>query len=221
MTRDEIIELVGRERYTAACAAARADSARPDYGRGADAPLDLPHEIEDPTWSGPEPWHEKLALFFSLYDDMPCYGHLMYARHHYSELGAADRADWWKEVRARLANQDAAVRQPLQYALWCDWFEDPETVEETWAALTGQDAPPAVLQAALRASGPVPYELKAELYERLLPDPAWHQAIAESLHWSTVDVYGQIDKVAARRVLARLEPSPRGLDREELRRRLE
>jgi len=169
MTRSELIDLVGRERYLAACAAARADAARPDYGRGAGADVALPHEIEEHIWWEPEPWREKIALLFALYDEMPSYGHLMYAEHHYREFGAEDRAAWWQAVRARLGSEDAALRQPLQYALWCGFFEDAELVGKAWAALTGPDAAPAVLQAALRASGPVPWPLKAALYERLLP----------------------------------------------------
>ena len=108
----------------------------------------------------------------------------------------------------------------MQYALWCGYFEDSAVVKEAWDALTGSDTPSAALRAVLRASGPVPYELKAALYERLLPDPAWHEAIGESLLWSTVDTFGQVERAAARRVLQQLRLPPDLPGLQELRTRL-
>ena len=38
------------------------------------------------------------------------------------------------------------------------------------------------------------------MYDRLLPDPAWHAAIYESLLGSPFDAYGDVDKPAARQL---------------------
>lgn len=76
--------------------------------------------------------------------------------------------------------------------------------------LTVPDAAPALLRAVLPISGPVPYALKAPLYERLIADVAWHGAIFESLFGSAFDVFGNLNKNAARRLLARLQ-LPAGL----------
>ena len=209
MTKGELVEIVGRERYRRECELARADAVRQDYGRDSGehlADLELPHELEHSIWDdGRDGWPERIALLFAVYDDMPAYGHLMYARDRYSEFAPEDRERWWSAVRARLAGSDAALRQPLQYSLWCDFFEDPDTVEEAWGAVTRPDAAAALLRAVLPVSGPVPYELKSPVYERLLGDPAWHEAIFESLLGSAFDVYGDVDKEAARRTLSRLQ----------------
>jgi hypothetical protein len=214
MTKGELVEIVGRERYRRECELARADAARPDYGRdlGEHAvKLELPHELEQYIWDeGLGGWPERIALCFAVYDDMPAYGHLMYATHRYPEFGPEDREGWWSAVRARLTGPDAALRRPLQYALWCDFFEDPDTVEEAWAALAGPGAAPALLRAVLPVSGPVPYALKGLVYERLLGHAAWHEAIFESLLRSAFDVYGDVDKEAARHTLSRLQ-LPAGL----------
>jgi hypothetical protein len=155
-------------------------------------------------WEADIPWADRLDLFFTIYDDMPCYAHLMYAQSRYLDFGPSDRERWWSEVRVRLGSPDLALKQPIQYALWCDFFEDSKTVDEAWAELTRPDASHAILKAVLPMSGPVPYALKAPVYERLLSDSNWHGAIFESLLRSAFDVQGKIDKRAARHVLSKL-----------------
>ena len=70
------------------------------------------------------------------------------------------------------------------------------------------DAPAALLDRVLEASGPVPFAWKEALYARLLPDPARHMAIFHSLLGSRFDVYGEIDPARARVWLAQLHLPP-------------
>jgi hypothetical protein len=60
------------------------------------------------------------------------------------------------------------------------------------------------LERLLDVAGPVPWTLKAALYQRLLPDPAWHRANFRSLLVSRFAAYGQIDAPSALTLLNQL-----------------
>ena len=147
---------------------------------------------------------EKVELTFQLYRDMPNYSPL--AQIHSNRPRPGDPVDpnhddylWalWKEMRALLQDADERLSRPVEYVLWADWFEDPETVDEAWGELVEQTNLNEVgMQRLLVASGPVPYERKAELYARLR-EPRWHPWIFESLRRSCGDYFGKTDHVAA------------------------
>jgi hypothetical protein len=204
MTREDIVELVGRDRYETECAIARSDASRADYGRGAGASLTIPHEIDEALWDGAGSWSEKVSHFFEIYDEMPAYTHLMYVQSRFRDFDPEARSAWWNEIRARLNGLDSALRGPLLYSLWCDFFEDDVLVSEAWAALTGSDATETSLRAVLPISGPVPFDLKQELYRHLIDDASWHIPIFESLLGSAFDVLGKIDRDSAGRILRKL-----------------
>jgi hypothetical protein len=207
MTKAEIIAIVGKDVFEAAAdlSLEAADSA---YGAVLSAPRlpgsDLLHRIADLIWDGPYPWADKIGLLFDVYDEMPGYGHLMYVTHHYARFSKSDRLLWWRKVIERLDAAVPAIANPLGYSLWCDFFEDPDRVEEAWGHLTQGHPSEGVLRAALKASGPVRYAMKRRLYEQLNTDPKWHEWILESLRASASDVYGDIDRIDARRWLDRL-----------------
>jgi hypothetical protein len=165
---------------------------------------DLPHRIADLIWDGPDSWAEKIRLLFDVYDEMPGYGHLMYVTHHYEHFSASDRSLWWHKVAERLEAAVPAIASPIEYSLWCDFFENPDRVTEAWRHLTQGNPSEGTLRAVLRASGPVPYVMKTRLYEQLITDPKWHEWILESLRASASDVYGDIDQRDARTWLDRL-----------------
>ena len=205
MLKLAIIQAVGESAFAEACGQARAEAAKPDYGRGESWTSDIPHAVADELWSAAVPPEEAVEALFSLYDDLPAYGLLMYTIHQYVEWPAGVRERYWADVRARLGGPDPALAAPLSYCLWCDWFEDSALVVEAWTALTARGATPTVLRRVLAASGPVPYDLKRALYERLVDRPEWHADIFGSLLHSAFDVFGQIDRVDARRWLGRLQ----------------
>ncbi|HET9297918.1 MAG TPA: hypothetical protein VFP18_13590 [Candidatus Binatia bacterium] len=205
MTKDEIIAAVGYDAFKREAKRIRADAARPDYGRGGDVSSELPHELASLIWDSDLPAAEKIQLFFEIYDEVPSYGLSMYSTHFYKEFSVGEKALWWAGVRERLGRSDAALRNPLEYSLWCDYFENTETVEEAWQALTSDASNERILRCVIKASGPVPYELKRALYEQLAERLEWQQPIFEALFYSAHDYFGQIDPTHARHLLARLQ----------------
>ena len=151
---------------------------------------------------------------------MPSYAVLMYGCRAYRRLGPLGRDAFWAAYRSLLAQEDDRLAAPVAYSLWVDYFEDSETVAEAWGGLTSADLGPRGLERLLHASGPVPWRLKAPLYESLLPDPAWHPAIFSGLVNSRFDTYGRIDVSAASRLLDRLQLPPGTAGLAELRRAL-
>ena len=129
----------------------------------------------------------------------------MYSTHFYKEFSVGEKALWWAGVRERLGSSDAALRNPLEYSLWCDYFENTETVEEAWQALTSDASNERILRCVIKASGPVPYELKRTLYEQLAERLEWQQPIFEALFYSAHDFFGQIDPTHAGHLVARLQ----------------
>jgi hypothetical protein len=201
MDKATIIQSVGKERYEAASLELRGLATRPDFG-SKDAPQgsDLPHEISDDIWDADLPVPQKLALFFAVYDDLPSYGLLMYAKHHYGEWPESERSIFWHNCRSRLLGPYAS---PISYALWCDFFEDVDTVEESWGALTAA-ADERLLKVIFPVSGPVPWALKASVFEQWAATPTLHDAIFLGLAGSVFDYFGKVDEPAARRILLSL-----------------
>lgn len=220
MDKEQLIRSVGEEQYRAACRTAPFGTASSQLGTP-DTHVgpgigDLPHEIADLLWYGDLPHHEALELLFQVYEDLPAYGHLMYLTHVYKAFTSEERTrvrDWY---RKQLERKNPAFRQPVEYSLWCDFFEHPDTVEEWWRDLAHPGRGKAVLRRLLSVSGPVPWALKRPVYEALLPAPRWHDAIFESLYASAFDVFGQIDREEAARLLGGLRIPRDHPGREEL-----
>src|SRR5688572_495003 len=114
-----------------------------------------------------------MRLFFEIYDEMPSYALSMYCNHFYRDFSVEEKALWWAGVRERLGSGDAALRNPLEYSLWCDYFENAESVEEAWQALASDENDEQILRCVIKASGPVPYDLKRCLYEQLGERVEW------------------------------------------------
>jgi hypothetical protein len=200
MNKAEIINIIGQESYRDACEYARQNIQRTSP--------ELSHQIRELIWDSDASWSKKLELFFDIYDDMPTYGYVMDVAMNYHEFSSTDKKMWWSMARDRLASGDYATEQPVAYSLWCDFFEDPNTVEESWAEVSNETVPESVLRIALLQSGPVPYQLKRQVYDRLLPNSDWHNLIFHSLTCSAFDAYGQIDSHDASKLLSQLVITP-------------
>jgi hypothetical protein len=121
-----IVQAVGAVSYAEASEHLRELAISSDYGsKSAAQGSNLPHKVSDYLWDSELRTSEKIALFFDFYDDLPSYGLLMYAKDQYSGWSSEERTQWWTAYRARIT---AAIAAPLTYALWCDFFEDSETV---------------------------------------------------------------------------------------------
>lgn len=93
---------------------------------------------------------------------------------------------------------------PVEYSLWCDYFEDPNRVEESWFNLVQDITREKLIQRLLIASGPVTFTLKHSLYLQLIGNSDWHYYIYKSLLHSQFDALGQIDRTKAREILNQL-----------------
>jgi hypothetical protein len=210
-----LIAHVGTERYAAArehawrsaagTGKAREPGPAPARAAGESALGAVVHDLVDLTWDATErPEQERLALALALYRDLPSYDVLMYGTWAYREFTGETWTAFWAAYRALLADPDARLAAPVAYSLWCDYFEDPETVHDAWQGVDPGTLPRRGLGRLLEVAGPVPWALKAPVYQRLLPESSWHPAIFRSLLYSRFDVYGQIDATQALRLLNQL-----------------
>lgn len=209
MNRADVIRQIGEDRYAAASAAMREHALSPGYRSGEAAQLPewidmLPHEIADDIWEAALSSAEKIQLFFSLYDDLPGYGMLMYASHHYDEWSAEDRVAWWSGVRERIVLPHGA---PLQTMLVCDFFVGVDSVEDSWNALT-HDRALELLARVLPVSGPVPWALKGDLLSFAAGTPELQQPVFEALLGATFGCFGSLETEPARALLDRLTVDP-------------
>jgi hypothetical protein len=149
-----------------------------------------------------------VAFFTDLYREMPAYALLqqLFITRVYRDLDLDARHLFWDFAREMLSAEDAALADPVAYCMWCDFFEDPERVEEAWKMLT-IGANDRLLKRISLVSGPVPFSMKRALYEQKAYNKHWHHLIYQGLLYSAFDVYGKIDRVAARRLLDRLNLS--------------
>lgn len=151
---------------------------------------------------------DQLRLLLANFNEAPSYAALMYVSDLYLHGSLELRRQILTAYRAYLtAGRDEEAEQVL-YSLWCDFFEDPEKVDEAWHALVGPGAAPLLLRRVLPYAGPVPWPLKRSLLHDLTADPSWHHTIFACLLHSKYDYYGQIDVPEARRLLARLRLPP-------------
>src|SRR4051794_20283351 len=121
---------------------------------------------------------------------MPTYATLMYLKMEYARLDVPARELVWREYRDLLGAEDDRLADPVGYSLWVDFFEDPETVEEAWRAVS-VDADERTLRRLLPLSGPVPWDLKEPLLEPRADEPAWRQTVLRALDGAQHDAYGQ------------------------------
>ena len=143
MTKPDIIALVGQSRYDEASLILRKQITGPDPK--------LPHEVSPAVWESPLAQIEQIALFFELYDDLPSYAMLMYATHVYPDFDERSREFWWRQCLRRVGDGAYVVREPILYALWCDYFENPAFVEDVWKRVAAHEDP-RVVEAILRVS---------------------------------------------------------------------
>lgn len=211
MNWDDIIADVPANLYCDTCAAARRAAADENYGnQDAAEQFDsmLPHEIASRIWDSDESDVTKLDLAIRAYTEMPCYGHALYFSLNYSGLSPGAREKFWAWFRSVLSASDNVLANPLEYSLWCDFFEaDTDRATEAWSRLVDAESSNLLVQRVLISSGPAPYAFKEELYQRLLPDKNWHYYIFLSIRNSMYDVFGRIDLYRAKQVLKRLELS--------------
>ena len=107
-----------------------------------------------------------------------------------------------------LDSDDNYLREPIEYVLWVDFFEDTSSCERVWSELTKGQLTPKVLDRLLVIAGPVPFRLKQPYYKELAKKPERHSVLAESLAHSMNDVFGKSDPIETKRFLKVLQLPP-------------
>ena len=148
---------------------------------------------------------EKLNLSFDFFDRSPEYGICSELKMCFSELNSDERVKLWNNYKEYLKTENNQQKEQIKYSLWVDFFEDPRTVNEAWDNLVGNYSEEIVLRELLSVSGPVPFDKKDELYQKLIKNKTNHQSILESLVGSFFDFYGDINVARARIILPNLK----------------
>lgn len=166
---------------------------------------ELPHDISFDLWDLEIPTIEIIDICFELYEDMPCYTYLMYLAMEYKSFSDNEKIYTLQKISQYLIDGNLIFTTPIEYSLWCDYFEDPEVVAYTWNNLLEIcNYNDNVLKSLLEVSDPVPYNLKQKLYNFLIKDEKWHYQVFKSLLFSTYDYFGSINDEGAVSVFRRL-----------------
>ncbi len=168
---------------------------------------DLFYEMSEAVWQSSLPTSQKIDLGFRLFELFPDYHHFLvplYSLIRNNEaVDESEKQLIWKRFMEYLGAEDHYA-DTVGYVLWVDFFEDTETVNETWNGLMNNVITHNGLLRLLEHAGPVPYELKEPVYKDLLADADNHESIFKSILYSAFDVYGQLEKEKALDLLSQL-----------------
>ena len=167
----------------------------------------LVDDMADQLWYGSYELDDKIFIGFQLFELFPSYWHTLtpyYDRVREKALSSKQKEMIWQKFVQYLADE-AYYADPVGYVLWVDFFEDAETVRETWQGLTSYNRRKESLRKLVESAGPVPFGLKEPIYRAMLKDQRNHPSLLRSLLASAYDVYGQIDVKKARRIVAKLK----------------
>lgn len=198
---------------------ARVDGDRwsgPDLEPGEETANGVAHAISDALWYSDLPLDEAVDMTFAVLNVIPDYALLMYLRMAWDRLPERLRDSVLARYARVLETDDpglTGVVEAVEYSIWVDFFEDLETQEQTFRALTadlvaeGGAATPAAarrLERVLPLTGPVVWNLKRPLYEALSESPRWAPSVLHALVASYHDIYGQLVPGEALAILHRL-----------------
>lgn len=152
----------------------------------------------------------RVGAVVVLYDLAPSYtvlsqGLRMHQR--YEDLPRDARLWLWEQLRPYFDAEEDRIAEPLVYALWEEFFDDPLEAE-VWAVIVGARWPleERLLARILRRSGPVAPRFKYPLYERLLEEQPgrWdgdiYAGLMDTFDWYTM----RLDDARAESILSRL-----------------
>jgi hypothetical protein len=199
----ELVASIDRVRFRTACATLL------DEG--------LSQELCERVLALRRPASERLALLVALFQDLPLYSVLAACNLLLHDLPRSARAPFWQELAASCALERSARADAVETALFADFFADPMSVEEAWAALVDPGLPEACLRAALRVSAPVPWRLKRLVIARLLAKETWHPVLFQALRGGLHAFFGPtLEREEALLVLGRLALPGREAERQQL-----
>ena len=197
---------IGPHRYNEAAQLAKETAADTGKAMPPEHPIlwKLPQEIGDILWDQAISTNQKIEEVVAVYWEIPCYGLLNYVGDLFESLDDEERAHLWAKCITILDAENRLFARPMEYFLWCDFFERGDRAEEAWEALVTPETPHQALQSILLVSGPVPFDLKHSVYERLLTNPEWHHWIFLSILHSYSEEHGQFEEEPGKRILEQL-----------------
>lgn len=209
MTADNLLDLIGvsPDEYREACR--QATEAAPfflEFGSSVTFVSDIPHTIA--SWIWKQEWAspiDKLEMTFEFFEQMPCYGLLLYITFAYDDLPPDARGVVWARYRHYLETDDL-LAGPVVYSLGMDHFNDRRRIAAAWSAMAAEPDHEGRLRRILEIAGDVPFAWKERLYHRLLANERWHH-LAELGLWEDGcwDLFGHCSGARASRLLARLD----------------
>lgn len=208
MTKNELIKDIDTDAYKKTCEEAIKCAHNTGKQLNHKEAFDsmIPHDVSFELWNLDLSVSQLLDIFFELYEEMPCYAYLMYLNMEFKRFSESDRNLVIDKFYEYLSIDNPILSKPIEYSLWCDYFEDNELVEYVWERLLGIESSDDIfIKKLLALSGPVNFHLKDKLYKKVIGNKNLHYSIFQSLRASSVDYYGKIDKDKARNILEMLE----------------
>lgn len=206
--KESIINILGKDIYLGACK--EAALLAPDLGKSekhripefASIPHDIFNKVDELVISS----IEKVNVLFDFYSELPTYGILMYISFEYTNADNTLKRYILSKLYDCLTTCNPIFITPVEYTLWCDYFEDYQNHEFAWNYLIElSKGNKNVIKSILLSSGPVTFSLKEIVYKSLIKDKEMHEYIFESLIRSKFDLYGSFNKKRAKKIFSKLK----------------
>jgi len=174
---------------------------------------ELVHDLMDEFWNLDFDDEQLIELFFGIYEDLPSSWSLTTLCWKYIESEIKLKKIILSKLYYYLTINNRVYSRPIEYSLWCDYFEDIKLVDEVWNFLINKkDISDNVVKSLLNCSGPVPYKLKEGFYINLINKKEYHSDIFNSIKFSVFDYFGQIDKKKAKKILKKLKIDKKNIE---------
>ena len=168
----------------------------------------LPEDLIDEIWATQTNTIDKINMSLSLFEVQPTY-HVLSTMWFNYRLSSTVTDQVTELILNAYLNELSNPMKPLtdsmEYSLYFDIFEDPDRNESACKYFIGRDPNDHFLKMILRNSGPVPYHLKQNLYDRLIANRSYHADIYRSIRHSCFDNCGLVDKQQALKTLNKLD----------------
>lgn len=169
----------------------------------------LLEEMSNDLWDGDLELNLKIKLGFELFDIFPHYYHFLVPFYNLFRNNELDKYIKlknfiWGKFMTYLG-AEKYYSDTVSYVLWVEFFEDYSTVDETWKGLLNNCENNNSIRVLIENAGPVPFELKEPVYQKLITDENNQMVIFNSLLHSSFDVYGKVDNSKAQLILSQLK----------------
>jgi hypothetical protein len=147
---------------------------------------------------------EKIVLSLELIKVAPEYSIFSRIKWNYGDFLPSDKKLYWGSIIEFLRSGTENIKGSIEYSLYVDFFEDSNTVKEVWNLFFGYNDEN-LDRSLMKVCGPVPFNLKKDLYYKYIKFKHWHDLIFESLKQSFFGPYGNLDVKNGLSILNRLK----------------